>query len=273
LRKLLDARLPRNVRAKIARWILVLDELLGVADEGRRSWFTRDEWIDAGALGRDPEEWFVAHWRNSGPKKDLERCEEWLASVGAELRVVDRKKDLGESRIEFDPPVLRDLLEPEMRAARIENELAAARREKREPDLSWLVHEEPSVLNLQQEYQDIKRPRSLRLLSRKHGITRAKLHERLKSAGTPMRPARRMRISEQVGPERTKRALEVHDKGGTLEDVRRELGLATKWSAHRFLEAHGRDTRPREARAKPPPAEAPPGWRMLPRCGRSATCA
>lgn len=269
MRKLLEG--PVHVRRGLARWILLLEELGRFAAVNGRTWVTREDWIEHGARGRPT--WADAlerPWENSAPKKDLERCQEWLHDHGTELVLETLElRDGGlQHRLYVGTLAIAALIEPEVRDARIVDECATAKREKRAPQLDWL-DSDPPVLNLQSDYQVEKKPFSL--LRKKHGIGHDRLRKLLlRSKTIELRKPGRMRISEKVGPERTARALRVHDQGGSLEDVRRELGLATKCSAWRFLKRHGRDTKPREKRAPP---EAPPATRMLTACERSATCA
>lgn len=218
-----------------------------------RTWVEREDWIHVGRGDRpwDPQ----ARWENSAPKKDLERCQAWLASHGLEL--VQESLQLGgdgwQHRLYVGTREIAAAIDLELRDARIVDECARAKREGRAPDLEWLDRE-PDYSSVAQDYDSGKK--HLPALERKYGIGRRRLKRIIESQKVEIRENRRMRISERVGPERSARALRVHDQGGSLEDVRRDLGVATRCSARRFLRRHGRDTRPREERA--PPAPDPP---------------
>jgi hypothetical protein len=249
-----------KVKGKVleARARLVVDLLdLQHLCRPSRTWVTRDEWVAVCGRGRPWSDWSSAKRALMRQRRDLEEL------LGVDLHI--ETTDSGDHRVYVDTGAIRDALEPHARRAR----LVLHESESRQRGLEASGELAPSDLNVQEvarDYQDRKRP--LAILSRKYGMGRDRIRKALEGARVKIRKQRRMRISEKVGPDVTAKALETHDRGASLESVRKILGCATKWSAHRFLRAHDRDTKPASERDLPPPRAEPPRWPA-----RSATCA
>jgi hypothetical protein len=257
---LLDGATGKVLESR-ARAVLDLAELQHLAGPSR-TWVSREDWTRVWGHGRG----WGAGWES--PKQALMRFNR-LLEKRARVSIVIETLD-GEHRIHVATAELRELVALEQRRARIVDECARAKREGREPELSWL-DADPNPSEVTQDYW--VRKKHLGTLSTKYGVGQRRLKKILEGQRAEIREKRRMRIAERAPAGAVERALRVHDDGGSLRDVARVLGC-NRPSALRFLRSSGRDTKPAKVRRPPPPAQPPrsPVAEESGACEQWATC-
>lgn len=167
------------------------------------------------------------------------RAKRVLRQVAQVELVVETVDD--ENRVYVGTPELLALIEPcALRARRID-ERRVARLEGREPNLEQFEREVKPA-QIVADYLGLaegEKAQHFLWIGKQYGIGKKRIKKILEANGVLIRPRRTIPV-EDLHPDRAAKAIEVDEKGGSLEKVRRALGVGERSTALRFLRRNGR---------------------------------
>lgn len=208
---LLDVKTPFE-RSRRARLVLDLDEL---AQRGRTS-------LEDYAAVRG-----IASL--SSARRSLFRLKETLVQEGVALEVIQA---VGRISADFGTREIAELIELDVRPARVLVEKFDAVREGREPELDESVNSD----EIRRDYRE--RKKSFAWIARKHGLCKDRIHRLLAATGPVPSPSLRRCIEERRPRALVDRALEAVARGGRVAEVAAILECTTR-TAKRLLKRHG----------------------------------
>jgi hypothetical protein len=225
---LLDVTHPYD-RERYARLVVALDEL------ARSKLATLDLYAAARGIST-----FDA------ARRSLYRLKRTLARHGVALEIHEENGNLSAN---FGTDAIRELIEPDLRAAQALLEEIDARRQGRKAELACIEREsevvDPATISL--EYRG--RLKNFTWIARKHGIGKERVRRILVSTGPIRVPGFKSRLEARRPAPLVKQALEAADHGARLREIAAILNVS-KSTARRFLRRHGR-TLPTGRKAEP----------------------